>query len=535
MSILFMCTDKNYLMITFNNIFLKLPDGRINPQNRVKFSEELEVLQQLCDFLPKTTALLQYKWHIDNNIYHIPRCNSCQNLTKWQKQKNKYSEYCSHKCHGTAAITLEKRKITILKNYGVPYISQNINVRSKQKETCIIKYGTESPLANNTIKNKIKTTNLEKYGVEFPVQNDAIKNKILNTNKKNYNGVHFSQQHIQAETLSRLEDKEWLVEQHHKNKLFLVEISNMLNVSTATVSKYFKYHNIKIEHFYSSSEQKELMLFLQNNNINFIGNDRTVLGNLEVDMLIKDKNLCIEYNGLYWHSELNGKDMNYHLRKLNLCNEKGFDLIQIFSNEWKYKQSIVKSRILNKLYMTSSIGARKCLIRELNTNETKKFLNDNHIQGYTNSSVQLGLEYDKEIVCVMTFGKSRYNNRFDYELLRFCNKINLSVTGGASKLFKYFIQKYEPINIISYADRRYSNGNLYKKLNFTFIHNSAPNYHYFKQNEDILHSRIQFQKHKLKNKLESFDQTKSEWENMQDNGYDRVWDCGNSVWGWSII
>ena len=29
--------------------------------------------------------------------------------------------------------------------------------------------------------------------------------------------------------------------------------------------------------------------------------------------------------------------------------------------------------------------------------------------------------------------------------------------------------------------------------------------------------------------MDKFDESKSEWQNMQDNGYDRIFDCGNLV------
>ena len=45
-----------------------------------------------------------------------------------------------------------------------------------------------------------------------------------------------------------------------------------------------------------------------------------------------------------------------------------------------------------------------------------------------------------------------------------------------------------------------------------------------------MYSRLQFQKHKLKDKLEFFDNNISEKENMLNNGYYRIWNTGNSCW-----
>jgi hypothetical protein len=115
----------------------------------------------------------------------------------------------------------------------------------------------------------------------------------------------------------------------------------------------------------------------------------------------------------------------------------------------------------------------------------------------------------------------------------FASKRFITVVGGASKLFAAFNQRYLPGSVVSYADRRYSDGGLYKVLGFEFSHNAAPNYWYFKNRDSgSIYSRIAFQKHKLAGKLPNFDPTLSEWENMKRNGYDRVFDCGNSVWNW---
>ena len=130
----------------------------------------------------------------------------------------------------------------------------------------------------------------------------------------------------------------------------------------------------------------------------------------------------------------------------------------------------------------------------------------------------------------MTFSKPRFSKKYEWELVRFCNKCGYHIPGGASKLLKHFERTYHPRSIVSYADRRWSmksESTLYNRLGFSLVSESSPNYWYVKGSE--LFSRIQFQKHKLKAKLDKFDESKSEWHNMQDNGYDRIFDCGNLV------
>jgi hypothetical protein len=257
-------------------------------------------------------------------------------------------------------------------------------------------------------------------------------------------------------------------------------------------------------------------------------NNKTILKGKELDIFISSHKLAIEYNGLYWHSE-KYRSNDYHLNKTELCEEKGIQLIHIFEDEWLHKTDIVKSRIRNILgFNNIRIYARKCEVREVNTKDKTKFLNKNHIQGAVGSKVNLGLYYNGELVGLMTFGGLRgslgsKDNKNSWELLRFCNRLNTNVVGGASKLLNYFNKVYEPREVISYADRRWSMGNMYEKLGFEFIHNSKPNYWYIDR-LNRLH-RYNFRKDVLIK--EGFDKNKSEHEIMLERSMYRIYDCGN--------
>jgi hypothetical protein len=275
---------------------------------------------------------------------------------------------------------------------------------------------------------------------------------------------------------------------------------------------------------YDKSEN-ELKEFLKSLNISFIENTRKIISPLELDIFIPSHNMAIEYNGLYWHSEIH-KPSNYHLNKTELCEKQNVKLIHIFEDEWLFKQDIVKSRLKNLLGLTENrIYARKCVIKEVNIKKYKTFLDDNHIQGSVNSSIRVGLYYNDELVSLMTFGKGRIalgGNSNQYELLRFCNKLNTNVIGGADKLLKYFIKTYQPKEIISYADRRWSQGNLYEKLNFINTHTSAPNYWYIFGRKRKY--RFGFRKSILVK--EGFDINKTEHEIMLERNIYRIYDCG---------
>lgn len=289
---------------------------------------------------------------------------------------------------------------------------------------------------------------------------------------------------------------------------------------------------------YSSKEEYALRHFLMNNyNKTILINDRLIISPLELDIYLPENKLAIEFDGLHWHSfkkdfplcRNNNKD--YHKMKTIYCLEKGIQLIHIFEDEWLFKQDIVKSRLRNFLGIyDQKIYARKCQILEIDKEISRQFQENNHIQGAVTSKVNLGLYFEDELVSLMTFSKPRFNKKYDWELVRFCNKLNYHIPGAASKLLTFFERNYKPRNLLSYADRRWSKGNLYEKLGFKLDHISSPDYWYVTPKYLIRESRLKYQKHKLPQLLEHFDPSKTEVQNMLENGYEQVFDCGNLVY-----
>ena len=282
-----------------------------------------------------------------------------------------------------------------------------------------------------------------------------------------------------------------------------------------------------------SKAENEILEFISNY-VKCNSNDRKIIKPYEIDIYIPDLKIGIEYNGLLWHSDRFKDDRNYHLKKLELSNSNNVKLIQIFEDEWLFKKEIVKSRLLNIIGKTpNKIYARKCEIRTIKSSEVRSLLDLNHIQGFVGGSIYLGLFYNSELVSVMTFGSLRKNlgqesKEGSFELLRFCNKLNTTVIGGASKLFKHFVKKYNPQEVISYADRRWSEGNLYKNLGFEFLSKSIPNYYYTKGL--IRENRFKFRKSELVKK--GFNLDKTEKQIMIDQGYYRIYDCGTLKFIW---
>jgi hypothetical protein len=270
-----------------------------------------------------------------------------------------------------------------------------------------------------------------------------------------------------------------------------------------------------------------LINWIKELDISFIESDKIILNPKHLDVYIPSHNLAIEMNGLYHHSE-NFKDKIYHLDKSLKCLEQGIQLLHIWEDEWVFKQDIVKSIILNKLGLISNkIYARQCEIRVIEDSKlVREFLDKNHIQGYSQSTIKLGLYYKNELVSLMTFGKRMIKSNVEFELIRFCNKINLNVIGAASKLFNYFKQNYHFTELISYSDFRLFDGSMYQTLGFTKKHLSKPDYFWCKGLER--HHRSTFMKHKLVK--EGFDKNKTEVEIMHERGYYRIFGCGQYRW-----
>lgn len=288
---------------------------------------------------------------------------------------------------------------------------------------------------------------------------------------------------------------------------------------------------------YPSSLEKILQDFFESKNIEFKKNDRTIIKPNEIDFLIG--NLGIETCGLYWHSD-EIVDSQYHYKKYLKCLEKKVKLLQFFEDEILEKSKIIFSMISNRLGKSEKIYARNCTVLKISNKEKKNFLIENHLQGDCVSSFNLGLKINNELVSVMTFSKPRINlgrrssTEDEYELIRFANKLNITVVGGASKLFSFFIKNNKPKKIISYCDLRHSTGELYAKLGFIKGKTSKPNYFYYKSGHGIKrHNRFSFRKSVLTKLLSDFDASKTEKQNMKDHGFLRIYDCGSTKFEWS--
>lgn len=435
----------------------------------------------------------------------------------------------------------EKQQKVWHDNYGGnPLLSAEI--RSRRKRTLLDKYGVEHPIQSNEICSKIKATMLQRYGhtvasksqeiikkIRTAHMSSAVREKIRNTCLLRYGTNSYMESTLTQYARSVLGNQDLftrLVQTHG-----ILELADQLSVSVDTIRSRILQYNIKL--CFKSGVQQEVLSFINSlGNFDVQTDTRMVISPSELDIYLQSHSLAIEVNGSYWHSELNGRDRHYHLGKLQKCSSKNIRLFFVWEHLWRTKKDIVKSKIKNMLSLNQRIYARKCTVKPVSKDIKRDFFNKNHLQGDVSTTLDYGLYYEKTLCAVMSFSKSRYTEKYQWELTRYACMLDFAVVGGAGKLFSTFVKNMNPESVVSYSDKQYNTGNMYEKIGFTKHSTSRPGYFYTKNYREF-HSRIKFQKHKLNAILESFDQTKSEWCNMKNNGFDRIWDCGTDVWVWN--
>jgi hypothetical protein len=510
-----------------------------------------------CNSIKRKKTCLK-KWGVDNpmkseEIKHrlkrsLEKKYGVDSFSKTEEFKEKYKSTCLEKWGVDNSFQSEIIKSKIreknMENLGVYFPQQNEYVRSKTTESFLKKFGTERYSQTEECKMRIKTTSLKKWGVDNFSKTDDFKWKVRKTSQKNWGVSNFTKteefknaSRIKREGLTKLKYEKiigtdfQLLEYEGSNfKIFHRECQSEFHISRDLL---YQRNNLgvcictnclEISAGYSNMEL-EMQDFLNSLGIRYIIKDRKILNGRELDIYIPEFKLAIEMNGLYWHSEIY-LERTYHREKTLSCKAAGIDLLHIWEDDWKYKRPIIKSIILNRLNLSPKrVSARKCQIKIVTSKEASYFLEENHIQGSCGSKIKLGLYSGSELISLMTFGLRYTNGKKEWELIRFCNKINLNIVGGASKLFTRFLLDFDD-EIVSYADISLFSGELYNKLGFKKVSFSEPNY--FWVVDGIRKHRFNYNKKRLVRL--GHDQNKSETEIMHSLGHYRVFSCGQEKW-----
>jgi len=441
-----------------------------------------------------------------------------------------------------------KSDSTMMDKYGVKHALQNKDLLLKKEHTCLIKYGekqypqtdefkqkfkqamvdrfgVDHPSKSTELRNKAKQSMMERYGVEYTLQSPELMDAYITTMMDVWGTSNPQRIHLVGDVLDNLNNPDWLFDQHYTQRKSILQISKELQITRETLSRWFSTHNITIQQrgYSVSSEEQELIDFITTNYTGtVITNNRSVIHPHELDIILPDINVAFEYCGLYWHSDVhNHITHNYHKTKMDACTDVGLTLYTIFSDEWCITKDIVKSKVLHLIGCSKvqRTYARLCGVVSVDTQTKRSFFNKNHIQRSGPGSITYGLTYNDEIISVMTFIKKSDNV---FVLNRFAS--SRSVVGGFSKLLKHF-KKHNTWSVIeTFADLRWSRGNLYTSTGFTLCRLLKPDYYYVVGNKRI--HKFNYRRKMLPTKLSVFNPELSEVENCKLNGVYRIWDCG---------
>ena len=236
--------------------------------------------------------------------------------------------------------------------------------------------------------------------------------------------------------------------------------------------------------------------------------------NKEIDVYIPSLKIGFEYNGNYWHSDLY-KLSNYHQEKSLLFKQNQIKLIHIWEYEWINKKDILKNFIKDRLgIFDKKIGARQCQIKELDYKVYSVFCNENHLQETCAAKIKLGLFYKDELIQVMSFGCPRFTDKYEWEIIRECSKLGYCIVGGKERLWKYFLNKYQPNNCISYCDFSKFDGHSYLKLGFKKERLNKPGFVWWEENTNFCYQRTPWKHNEYKNR------------------FLKIYDCGQLVFIW---
>lgn len=453
--------------------------------------------------------------------------------------------------YGTSkSIGIEKTRQTKLLKYGNP----NYSNPDKAKKTKLEKYGDENYCNVDKIKqtklnkygnssyvnvDKAKQTNLERYGTTCSVHNPEIAEKVRKTNLERYGSEHY----FSSDTFKELRDECAEVWKQKSEQSMIDKYGVPYYFSTEQGKSKIKesiQEKYGVDYFVLTpacrnftNDSKPNVNFVKLLEYNKIDYEREFpLGRYSYDFKVEDT--LIEINPTPTHNSTWGvhgdpKAKSYHMNKQIFAKEHGYKFIGV----WDWDNI---NKVLEILQDRDIVYARKCCVNKISKEDAEEFLIANHIQSYAKDEIRYGLYYKNNLISVMTFGKPRYNKKYQYELIRYCSI--KAVVGGAEKLFSKFIEEYDPNSVISYCDFSKFSGNVYTKLGFVLLNNSiTPSKHWYnmKTKKHITDNMLRMYGFDslLGKEYGTYGKGTSNEQLMIDNGFVEIYDCGQGSFVWT--
>jgi formylmethanofuran dehydrogenase subunit E len=274
-----------------------------------------------------------------------------------------------------------------------------------------------------------------------------------------------------------------------------------------------KYFNTKFSHVVignrryckhcnkSTSEQEnELKNFIKSLNIEIQENVK--VGGKEIDILIPSLQIGFEYNGSYWHNDIN-KPKTHHYDKATICQNENIRLIYIWDYEWLNNMEETKSYIKYQLGVYDIITHDGSIIKDIVTPAERQ--------------VHLGLYIKNEKILSILFNKNL--NNIEWEMIPQTFDYRYDIKSGIILIFNSFIEKYNPITIITYLDRSKFSEDFYQNTPLKLKHIVDTNYNWvFKENLLLKEQNIN---------------TDKEMKKLYENGkVFRIYDAGKYCYIW---
>ena len=243
----------------------------------------------------------------------------------------------------------------------------------------------------------------------------------------------------------------------------------------------------------------------------------------ELDILVPKLNVAIECQGVFWHSE-RFRAKGAHAAKRAACEALGIRLIQVWEDDWADRRPVVERMLAHKLGVSTEprIAARSTTARTVTAAEARKFLDTNHIQGFTGATHHLGLEHGGCLVAVMSL--KRTGKPGELRLERYATAAH--VVGGQSKLVRHAERAISGwSHLITFADREVSDGSLYERTGWVRDGELAPDYKYLVRGRRVHKFNYRLARFRDDPELE-YVEGLSERELAVLNRLWRVWDSG---------
>lgn len=436
----------------------------------VENAQKLQKFTRICKFCGK-----QFVTEHANQIYcndvHYGECPVCGKRVKITDMSIG-PQACSEECK---QVRIQQ---TCLSKYGVTAAVNSVHARELAKQTCLDKYGVDHYSKSQEYREKYNHTMVERYGTTIPLRNAELLDKLRSTCKEKY-GVEFNCMRPECRASYRTISK---INQAFEQLLSSLEISSQLEFSLGRYSYDFKVSETLVEIDPTITHNSTLSIF----------------------------------------PECEPTSVDYHLNKTRLAKENSYRCIHVFDwDDW--------DKIIDLIRPKRSVYARNCTIADIDRRTAEEFTSRYHISGKCNGQiVNYGLYYKGELVEVMTFGKPRYNKKYDFELLRLCSASDVRVVGGASKLFKQFVQHNPGMSVISYCDLSKFSGDVYQKIGMTLVRITPPNKIWSKGHSKITQNLLNQRGYDQLFKTNYGKGTSNE-QLMLDSGWLPVYDCGQLV------